>query len=51
VLNLLQGDLAAIRGLSAGAIERLVYAGAPGLGEQVGKIAQAAGVAFESQAA
>lgn len=51
VLNLLQGDLAAIRGLSAGGIERLVYAGAPGLGEQVGKIAEAASVAFESQAA
>lgn len=51
VLNVLQGDLAALRGLSAGAIERLVYAGAPDLGEQVGKIAEAAGVAFESQAA
>jgi acyl-CoA reductase-like NAD-dependent aldehyde dehydrogenase len=43
VLNLMQGDSAAISGLCAAAIDRLEYAGAAALGAQVGAIAEAAG--------
>ena len=43
VLNLMQGDTAAIEGLCAAAIDRLVYAGDATLGAQVGAIAAAAG--------
>ncbi len=43
VLNLVQGDTAAIEGLCAAAIDRLVYAGEASLGAQVGAIATAAG--------
>ena len=43
VLNLMQGDSAAIEGLCAAAIDRLVYAGDATLGVQVGAIAAAAG--------
>lgn len=51
VLNLLQGDSAAIAGLCAAGIDRLVYAGAAGLGVQVGTMAEAAGIPFEMKAA
>ncbi|MBP5988218.1 MAG: aldehyde dehydrogenase [Azonexus sp.] len=51
VLNLLQGDTAAIEGLCAAGIDRLVYHGQPALGVQVGAIAEAAGVPFELKAA
>lgn len=51
VLNLLQGDLAAIRGLAAGAIDRLAYGGKAEIGSQVAQIAAAAGVAFEAPGA
>lgn len=51
VVNLLQGDLAAIRGLAAGGIDRLVYAGTAELAAAVGEIAAAAGTAFESKLA
>jgi len=51
VLNLMQGDTAAIEGLCAAGIDRLVYAGQAALGVQVGAIAEAAGVPFEMKAA
>lgn len=51
VLNLLQGDTAAIEGLCAAGIDRLVHHGQPALGVQVGAIAEAAGVPFELKAA
>ena len=47
VLNLLQGDTAAIEGLCTAAVDRLLYAGEQPLGDQVGLIAGAAGVPFE----
>ncbi len=47
VLNLLQGDTAAVEGLCASAIDGLIYVGNAALGEQVAKIAAAAGVACE----
>ena len=43
VLNLLQGDTAAIEGLCAAAIDCLVYAGNAELGAKVGALAAAAG--------
>ncbi len=43
VLNLMQGDTAAIEGLCAAAIDRLIYTGDATLGAQVGAIAAAAG--------
>lgn len=46
VLNLLQGDTAAVEGLCASGVDRLVYVGNAALGEQVGRMAAAAGVAF-----
>lgn len=49
VLNLLQGDSAAIEGLCAAGIDRLVYRGHAALGEQVGKLAEAAAVTFVAQ--
>lgn len=51
VLNLLQGDSAAISGLCAAGVDRLVYAGDAALGAQVGALAAAAGVPFEMKAA
>ena len=51
VLNLMQGDTAAIEGLCVSAIDRLVYAGHAALGVQVGAIAEAAGIPFEMKAA
>ncbi len=48
VLNLLQGDTAAVEGLCASGVDRLVYVGNAALGEQVGRMAAAAGVAFVS---
>lgn len=51
VLNLLQGDTAAIAGLCAAGIDRLVYAGHAALGVQVGAIAETAGIPFEMKAA
>lgn len=50
VLNLLQGDTAAIQGLCAAGVERLVYAGQPALGAQVGALAEVAGTPFEQKA-
>lgn len=49
VLNLMQGDTAAIEGLCAAAIDRLVYVGEPGLGAQIGAIATAAGKPWATQ--
>lgn len=46
VLNLLQGDTAAIDGLCIAAIDRLVYRGNAALGVQVGAIADAAGTPY-----
>ena len=51
VVNLLQGDMAALEGLCAAAVERIVYCGNAALGAQVGAIAAAAGKVFESKAA
>jgi succinate-semialdehyde dehydrogenase/glutarate-semialdehyde dehydrogenase len=47
VLNLLQGDTAAIEGLCVAGVDRLIYAGHAALGVQVGAIADAAGKPFE----
>lgn len=47
VLNLLQGDTAAIEGLCAAAVDRLVYVGEAALGGKVGAIAAAHGTPFE----
>lgn len=47
VVNLLQGDTAAIDGLCAAGVDRLVYAGNVALGIQIGAIADATGTAFE----
>nr|MBL8411612.1 aldehyde dehydrogenase family protein [Dechloromonas sp.] len=46
ILNLLQGDSAAIEGLCLAAVDRLLYAGNAALGAQVGAIAAAAGTPF-----
>ncbi len=46
VVNLLQGDMAALEGLCGTAIDRLVYCGNAALGAQVGAIAEAAGQPF-----
>lgn len=51
VLNLLQGDSAAIEGLCLSGVDRLVYSGHAALGVQVGAIAEAAGTPFEMKAA
>jgi acyl-CoA reductase-like NAD-dependent aldehyde dehydrogenase len=51
VLNLMQGDTAAIEGLCAAAIDRLVYVGEAGLGAQVGAIAAASGKPWAMQGA
>jgi len=51
VLNLVQGDSAAIAGLCAADIDRLLYVGEAALGEQVGAIAATAGKPFVSVAA
>ena len=48
VLNLLQGDSAAISGLCAQDIDRLVYVGEAALGEQVRSLAAAQGKVFVS---
>lgn len=47
VINLLQGDNAAIEGLCSAGIDRLIFAGSAALGVQVGLLADAAGVPFE----
>ncbi len=47
VINLLQGDTAAIEGLCAAGIDRLVFSGQPALGVQIGLLADAASVPFE----
>ena len=47
VLNLLQGDAAAIHGLCAAGIDRLAFGGDAALGAQVGAMAEAAGTPFE----
>lgn len=46
VLNLLQGDTAAIDGLCAAGIDRLVYRGNAALGVDIGAIADAAGTPY-----
>lgn len=46
VLNLLQGDVAAIDGLCIGGIDRLVYRGNAALGVDIGAIADAAGTSY-----
>ncbi|MDR1994928.1 aldehyde dehydrogenase family protein [Azonexus sp.] len=51
VLNLVQGDIAAIAGLCAAGIDRLVYRGDAALGEQVDAIAAAAGTVCVQQTA
>ncbi|MDD2741304.1 MAG: aldehyde dehydrogenase family protein [Rhodocyclaceae bacterium] len=48
VLNLLQGDTAAVNGLCASEIDRLIFVGAPALGAQIAALAEAAGISFES---
>ena len=50
VLNLLQGDTAAIAGLCTAGVDRLVYRGNAALGEQVGAIVAKAGTPFVLQA-
>lgn len=50
VLNLLQGDTAAISGLCAAGVDRLVYRGNAVLGQQVGAIVAEAGTPFVLQA-
>lgn len=50
VLNLLQGDTAAIEGLCAAGVDRLVYRGNASLGVQVGALADAAGTPYVMQA-
>lgn len=50
VLNLLQGDTAAIEGLCVAAVDRLIFAGDAALGAQVGAIAATAGTPFVLQA-
>lgn len=49
VLNLMQGDKAAIDGLCAVAIDRLIYRGNAALGVDIGAIADAAGMPYEMQ--
>ncbi len=51
VVNLLQGDSAAVEGLCASAVDRLLYCGNATLGAQVGAMAEAVGKAFEMKAA
>lgn len=51
VLNLVQGDTAAIEGLCAAGVDRLVFGGNAALGEQVGAIAHAHGMPFVAQGA
>jgi acyl-CoA reductase-like NAD-dependent aldehyde dehydrogenase len=48
VLNLLQGDSVAIKGLCAQEIDRLIYVGEAALGEQVRAMAEAQGCVFHS---
>jgi len=48
VLNLLQGDAAAIDGLCAAGIDRLVYVGQAELGDKVGQLAAAHGTPYLS---
>ena len=50
VVNLVHGDVAAIEGLCASTIDRLVYCGNAALGVQIGAIAEAAGKTFELKA-
>lgn len=50
VLNLLQGDTAAIDGLCVAGVDRLVYRGNASLGVQIGAIADAAGTPYVLQA-
>lgn len=51
VLNLLQGDTAAIDGLCVAGIDRLVYRGNAALGVDIGAIADAAGTPYDLQTA
>ena len=49
VLNLMQGDSAAIEGLCAAGVDRLVYCGNAALGAEVGAIAAAGGTPYRMQ--
>lgn len=49
VLNLLQGDTAAIEGLCSVGVDRLVFGGNAALAAQVGAIASAHGISFVAQ--
>ena len=49
VINLLQGDTEAVKGLIATDIDRLIFVGAPALGAQIAVLAEAAGKAFEQR--
>jgi acyl-CoA reductase-like NAD-dependent aldehyde dehydrogenase len=46
VLNLMQGDIAAIAGLCTAPVDRVLYAGEAALGEQVGAIVKGCGLPF-----
>lgn len=48
VLNLLQGDTAAVEGLCCAGIDRLLYAGRAALGARIEALAGAAGLPFEA---
>lgn len=50
VLNLLQGDTAAIAGLCTAGVDRLIYRGNAALGEQVGTVVAGTSTAFVLQA-
>lgn len=50
VLNLLQGDTAAIAGLCTAGVDRLIYRGNVALGEQVGAVVAGTSTAFMLQA-
>ncbi len=49
VINLMQGDSAAIDGLCAAGVDRLIYSGHAALGVDVGAIADAAGTPYRMQ--
>lgn len=51
VCNLLQGDLAAVQGLCAVGLDRLIYRGQPELGRQIQTLAASQGVVCQLQAA
>ena len=50
VVNLLQGDTAAVTGLCGAPVDRIIYAGQPELGKQVKMLAEASGKTFAEAA-